>query len=102
MATGAINPFLGLFSIRQFVIPEFSREIMNDIIAVPVMLTHAALDGVVCEGSSSKTSRSPAYANEKLCILRWGAVLCNWSLKGLCYKEKMIMVPADLKDLPGE
>lgn len=31
MATGAINPFLGLFSIRQFEVPEFSREIMNDI-----------------------------------------------------------------------
>ncbi|MHB0986885.1 MAG: restriction endonuclease subunit S [Sulfuricella sp.] len=31
MATGAINPFLGLFSIRQFEVPEFSKEIMNDI-----------------------------------------------------------------------
>jgi type I restriction enzyme S subunit/type I restriction enzyme M protein len=31
MATGAINPFLGLFSIRQFEVPEFSREVMDDI-----------------------------------------------------------------------
>ena len=31
MATDAINPFLGLFSIRQFVIPEFDRSIMEDI-----------------------------------------------------------------------
>lgn len=31
MATGAINPFLGLFSIRQFEVPEFSQEVMNDI-----------------------------------------------------------------------
>ena len=31
MATGAINPFLGLFSIRQFEVPEFSQEVMTDI-----------------------------------------------------------------------
>lgn len=31
MATGAINPFLGLFSVRQFEVPEFSREVMNTI-----------------------------------------------------------------------
>ena len=31
MATGTINPFLGLFSIRQFEVPEFSKEIMSDI-----------------------------------------------------------------------
>lgn len=31
MATGAINPFLGLFSIRQFEVPEFSWGVMSDI-----------------------------------------------------------------------
>lgn len=31
MATGAINPFLGLFSVRQFVIPEFDQAVMNGI-----------------------------------------------------------------------
>ncbi|MFG6463068.1 hypothetical protein ACG04Q_15960 [Roseateles sp. DXS20W] len=31
MATGAINPFLGLFSIRQFEVPEFDRGVMEDI-----------------------------------------------------------------------
>lgn len=31
MATGAINPFLGLFSIRQFEVPEFSGKVMRDI-----------------------------------------------------------------------
>lgn len=31
MCTGAINPFLGLFSIRQFVIPTFGSNIMVEI-----------------------------------------------------------------------
>ena len=31
MATGAINPFLGLFSIRQFEIPLFDQKVMEAI-----------------------------------------------------------------------
>jgi hypothetical protein len=31
MATGAINPFLGLFTLRQFEVPEFDHEVMQDI-----------------------------------------------------------------------
>lgn len=31
MATGAINPFLGLFSIQKFEVPEFSHTVMLDI-----------------------------------------------------------------------
>lgn len=33
MATGAINPFLGLFSIRQCEVPEFNTKVMDDIAA---------------------------------------------------------------------
>lgn len=42
MATGAINPFLGLFSIRQFEIPEFSTEVMESIAAKTKANVHAA------------------------------------------------------------
>jgi type I restriction enzyme S subunit len=42
MATGAINPFLGLFSIRQFEIPEFSLEVMNQIAKETKANVHAA------------------------------------------------------------
>ncbi|ADW18590.1 hypothetical protein Despr_2451 [Desulfobulbus propionicus DSM 2032] len=31
MATGAINPFLGLFSVRRFEVPEFEYETMQEI-----------------------------------------------------------------------
>lgn len=31
MSTGAINPFIGLFNIQQFEVPEFSRDVMQGV-----------------------------------------------------------------------